>query len=442
MSDISPIRGRLEIKDIQHILKLLIEDLYGGDPHLTLRELIQNAHDAIVELPNALSVRNRSISVSLSLYDQQPYIEILDNGIGMSDEEIKDKLCVVGDSDKLARAKDNPQIIGRFGIGFLSSFIVADHVEVTTRKIGSAHAWLWQTTDVVNWTMTPVSPPFEHGTQVRLYFKHTYPSGVLSRLRTLQTAQGLKEAVQHYAYLLPFPVYVGLAGQAGRDMVNCRSEPWESDSEAEAAFRALFSKDLPPYFHRFSAKAHHVRASGVLYFGDQVTLNPSLRLYVKRVLVDDQDSRLLPVYAPMMSGFVECPDLDVDLSRRQIRRFDPAYQALQEMVHSEYQKGFTEFATSATEKFMRVWPNIDKTFINRLLAAYASGDEASERRAKAFAIGVARYFPFFVVDTISGGLGRPLWMMIGELVKAKVTCSRKTLPIIRAGTARRRSSRR
>ena len=410
--------GQIVIKDVRNVLKLLIEDLYGGDPYLTIRELIQNAHDALVELPSIAHLE-RAITLTLGQSGEDRYIEVIDTGIGMSESGIEESLCVVGNTDKLIKARENPQIIGRFGIGFLSSFIVAERVEVVTRQRGSDTTWVWQTQDITHWVLAPSSNhQFETGTKVRLYFRGEYPPSVRPRIRDLQTLQGLTNAVRQFAYLLRFPVYVRMANDPRGQMVNAREVPWKSDIEAAEAFRVLFSRDKPVFIHRFEVSEGDYQAMGVLYFRDEAVLfRPAVQLYVKRILVDGQNQDLLPPYAPMINGFVECPNLSVDLARRTIPPFDPAYLWLQTAVHHEYQKAFVSFAKEQTDKFIALWQGMDNLFIARLLDAHVSEKDKPEQHARSFALAAARYFPFYLVDTVSGGLGRPLWKMIDELVK-------------------------
>ena len=296
--------GSITIKDVRHIMNLLVGNLYGEDPHLTIRELVQNAHDGIVDLPPEVPDRSKLISIRVNAMASKPYLEVRDTGIGMSKEEMKENFGKIGDSEKLSRALQNPDLIGRFGIGFLSSFIIADRVQVITRKYGTEQTWLWETTNQQDWSLSEHSEKeLKHGTWIRLYFRDHYEGMNAERVSDVKTVDGVEEIIRTYCYLIPFPIQVGLADQPGR-RVNAARPPWENDTEALEAFKVLFGKSEPFFFHRVDVADPRTgnRARGVLYFRPQLTRVPSVQLYVKRMLVDPEDRFLVPPYGVFVSG--------------------------------------------------------------------------------------------------------------------------------------------
>ena len=413
-------QGRIVIRDVGDILDLLVRHLYGNDPHLTLRELIQNAHDALVELPPNVPHDNKPIVVKLDDLSPSPCLDIIDQGIGMSREDIETKLCVVGNSDKL-RSSNLVNLIGRYGIGFLSSFIVADHVEVLTRKYGSNTSLLWSTKDKETWTIREISQnEFPHGTRVRLYFRSSGSPGDSERMNDLRYLEGIEDVLRQHCYLLPFAIQVGQVSVPGNHQVNARAAPWDDSAEAREAFHALFGVRTDAlYAHQFSVyeARRDLHASGVLYFQDEIQTSSAVRLHVKRMLVDSHVNRLLPTYAVFVQGIIECPELNFDLARRTVPDFDPAYQWLRGVVAKQFQSAFVRFAERRPDDFFKLWPDVDNTVISRLVRAWRqeSGDE-DERYAESFVLAAAKYFPFFVVDEFTGAQGRPLWRSIDDLM--------------------------
>ncbi|SIS89390.1 ATP-binding protein [Insolitispirillum peregrinum] len=417
--------GQIEIKDIRHVLDLLISHLYGGDPHLTVRELIQNAHDAIVSKYDVGHRKpfyaDEQITIEVDPFvGGNGYLEITDSGTGMTGDELRENLGKIGDSSKLAAAVHNPAIIGRFGIGFLSSFIVAERVDVTTRSVKSSEVWRWSTSDKANWVMKQVGSDQmpKPGTRVRLHFSNTYSSAVSKRIHDLQGVDGLRKLVERFAYLLPIPIKIQRSGERGVT-ANAVRPPWGSEADAANAASVLLpNKDQPLHIHRFERKESNYSASGVLYFRPQLTFNASMRLYVRRMLVDEEDTSLLPDYALFATGFVDSPSPDVDLARRNVSQFDPAYQWLRRVVREEFERAFIDFATQSSDTLaVKLWPRVDNSFITRLLHSSQSDDELEKTAAISFLLQASRFMPFYLLDTISGGFGQPTWKTIDSMVR-------------------------
>lgn len=411
----SPRSGPITV-NVPHILDLLVRDLYGSDPHLTIRELVQNAHDALVDIPSEKH-DDRSIIIRVNALRIPKYIDVVDNGHGMTVREIEQNLCIVNNSEKLR----NPSKIGRFGIGFLSSFIIADRVEVTTRRIGAKTAYHWETTDRETWQLTEYRGDFlPHGTRVRLYFKDHYPADYQERIFDLQTVDGVEAVVQRYCYLVPFPIQIGRSSDEHEipRRANCLVPPWQDDVEALNAHKVLFDSNEPLFVRTFEEldEESGLTAQGVLYIKDEIEKYPSLSLYVQRMLVDPEDHRLLPPYAAFIQGIVECPKLNVDLSRRHISTFDPHYRWLQRVVSSNFEQMFIDFAKKKSTDFFKLWPNIEGFVVPRLLNELNSQNDLSKETAESFVRAAAIYIPFFVVDTKIGAQGRPAWKTIGEIM--------------------------
>ncbi|MFN3076487.1 MAG: ATP-binding protein [Alphaproteobacteria bacterium] len=384
--------------------------------------MIQNAHDAIVakyDRPRPFYA-NEQITIEINPFaDGSGYLDVTDTGTGMTEEELRENLGKIGDSSKLASAIQNPAVIGRFGIGFLSSFIVSERVEVTSRSEKKDEIWQWSTTDKANWRMERVSDDqmLTHGTRVRLYFSKVYPPSVSKRIHDLQDEEGLRKLVQRFAYLLPVPIKVQRCGERG-GIANAGRPPWGSEADADSAARVLLNtKDQPLYTHRFERQNGGFKAAGVLYFRPHLTFTSSMRLYVRRMLVNEEDTSLLPEYALFATGFVDSPDPDVDLARRNVSQFDSAYQWLRQVVREEFEAAFIAFGRAAPETLaVKLWPRVDNSFIARLLHSFQGEDELEKTAAESFLVKAGRFVPFYLLDTISGGFGQPAWRSIDTLV--------------------------
>lgn len=408
--------------NVARVLDLLVDNLYGGDAHLTLRELIQNAHDALVEHSD-IPISQKRISIRVNSLDTAPYIEVEDNGMGMDEKGVRKNLCIVGESSKLAKAKDNPNLIGKYGIGFMSAFIVADRVVVWTRAGQDAPTLEWETNKTA-WTLKksdPV-PAITRGTRVRLYFKSEYAKSIGERVRDLQSVAGITSVVQRYCYLFPF--VVGVENETGiAKSLTSRTRPWEDRAEALHAFKLFFSKNDPLYTHPFCVESEQggFHAQGVLYFDRSLVHNPTVQLSVRRMLVDPAFPRLLPSYAVFCHALVECPELEIDLSRRHINDYDPALIWLREEMQRQFQKAFIEFAKSRLNDLYELWPKVDNSFTSQLLRIIANEElqgQPTWKLTENFIIEAGVHFPFFVIDQVSGAEGRPRMDTIANLSKS------------------------
>jgi HSP90 family molecular chaperone/class 3 adenylate cyclase len=410
--------GVFTIKDVSHVLDLLVRHLYGSDPHLTIRELVQNAHDALVELPPGVPDRDKKIVIEVNVFTPPYYVQISDTGVGMTRDEMQDNLGKIGDSEKLQRAVEHPEIIGRFGIGFLSSFIVADKVQVVTKKFGGGTATEWETLDKQKWVIRDCpAHDLAHGTRVRLYLKEVYSADYAERMNDLKSTDGVERILQTYCYLIPYPVQVCRPEESPR-RVNAIDLPWVSEPAAATAYKVLFSRNEPLFTYRFTETdtRNDYRASGVLYFRDRLTRSPSVQLYVKRMLVNYEDRSSIPPYAIFMTGLVECPNPAVDLARRQISMFDPAYKWLRRVMYRQFEAAFLRFASTQVERLVQLWGNVDSSFISHLLEAFHSDDLDLKQAADSFLVHAGPLLPFYIVDLISGSQGVPLVRSIREIV--------------------------
>ncbi|MFQ3592009.1 MAG: ATP-binding protein, partial [Gemmataceae bacterium] len=306
-----------------------------------IRELIQNAHDSCVrrqiEHPDP-SYRPR-IDVSLDV--SRRVITIRDNGNGLTEQEIRDYLSTIGRGytrelrERLAFSspEEAAALIGQFGLGFLSAFLVASEVTLTTRSITGCPGLRWHSTGDEHYDLTTCECD-QIGTSVELHIK---PSA--SFLLQLDT---LAETVRGYADFLPVPIHI----QGEREPINLMAPPWEDEHPLQAirdyiqrtyggtkplCIFPLREASIPIGDDRLS-----IPLAGFLFVppGSVASVREygDLTIYIRRMFICDRERELLPSWARFVRGVLECPLLQPTASREglhQDENFDLVRRALE-----------------------------------------------------------------------------------------------------------------
>lgn len=306
----------------QGLIQLLAKNLYP-EPGVYLRELIQNAHDAIQFRRGLDPELEGSIEIEASV--KKGLLSFRDNGIGMDRSDIENFLSTIGASGTRQRTQElqslSPdelvQTIGRFGIGFLSSFAAAARVEVTTRKLGSEVVLQWTSQGDGFYELTERSDiPFAVGTQIVL---HLLPEKISHAEESF-----LRKLIRRYVDFLPFPISL-----VGRGVLNRMSAPWyEAEAQPpEETYKALerFIKERfgehPLWVIPVSLKKPQV--AGVLYITPNPTGGyqpPMVDIFQRRIGVRLEDTSLLPSWASFVRGLIDAPDFTPTAARDNIQQ--------------------------------------------------------------------------------------------------------------------------
>jgi molecular chaperone HtpG len=343
--------------EVAELLRLMVHAVYS-ETDVFLRELISNASDACDKLryeaiakPDLLATGG-ALAIRIRPDAAAGTLAIEDTGIGMDREELIDNLGTVAKSgtrafiSKLAEAKDGASLIGQFGIGFYSAFMVADRIEVTSRRAGADEAFVWSSAGGAGFTIAPAdaahSAALPRGTRIVLHLKP-------DAKRYLETYE-IERIVRTYSEHILFPIeLVGQAGDQAGDkevdnkpgeprQINTASAPWQRPKSAlkpedyKEAYRAITGGFDEP------ALTLHYRAEGrqsyaVLLFVpttapfDLMDLDRKghVKLYVRRVYITD-DAGLLPAYLRFVRGVVDSEDLPLNISREMLQNNPQAAQ--------------------------------------------------------------------------------------------------------------------
>ncbi len=322
--------------EIKQLLNILVHSLYT-EREIFLRELISNASDALSRMQFEMLTNDKvldadaELSIRIQVDSEANTITISDTGIGMTQQDMIDNLGVIAHSGAKAfvQAMQDAQgegvsaqdIIGQFGVGFYSVFMVADKVEVISRSyLMDESAYMWESDGSDNFTIEPAERD-QRGTDIIIYLKDD-DKEFASEWKIKQTIR------QHSDYVI-YPIYVGEEEEA----TNKQQAIWrQSQSEVTDEQYNDFYKMLTMDFMGEPKHRIHMRADvplqfyALLFFPSTSEPNmfsprkePGLKLYARKVLIQDYAKDLLPQYLEFVQGVVDSEDLPLNVSRESVQ---------------------------------------------------------------------------------------------------------------------------
>ncbi|AOM42872.1 molecular chaperone HtpG [Xenorhabdus hominickii] len=366
--------------EVKQLLQLMIHSLYSNK-EIFLRELISNASDAADKLRfHALSApelyeNNGELRVRLACDKEQKTITISDNGIGMSRDEVIDHLGTIAKSGTKAflesigsdQAKDS-QLIGQFGVGFYSAFIVADKVTVRTRAAGAAtdQGVFWESTGEGDYTVADIEK-VERGTEVTLHLREA-ESEFLNDWR-------LRSIIGKYSDHIALPVEIETQTKNEED--DSVTVTWEKINKAQALWtrgKAEISDEEYQEFYKHishdftdSLIWSHNRVEGkqeytsLLYIPSQAPWDMwnrdhkhGLKLYVQRVFIMDEAEQFMPNYLRFVRGLIDSNDLPLNVSR-EILQDSTITRNLRSALTKRVLQMLDKLAKDDAEKYQSFW---------------------------------------------------------------------------------------
>ena len=330
--------------EVSQLLHLIIHSLYSHK-EIFLRELISNSSDALDKLRYLTLTKDEYKSLSfepkLNLEFKEgdnPTITITDSGIGMSKKELQDNLGTIARSGtksfltKLSGdAKKDSQLIGQFGVGFYSSFMVADRVDVVSKKAGNKEAWKW-TSDGQSGFEIVKDVKKDNGTVITLYLNEEG--------KEFASRWQIESLVKKYSDHIDFPIFLTYSEIDYDKDGNEKSRNLKTDQINDAkAFWTRSKNDLKDKDYRefYKSMANdmedpydwiHFRAEGSLEFTIlfyipknaspdiyRADYQSGVKLYVNRVFITDDDKELLPTWLRFVKGIIDSSDLPLNVSR-------------------------------------------------------------------------------------------------------------------------------
>jgi molecular chaperone HtpG len=371
MTDTTPLSQPFQA-EVSELLHMMVHSVYS-ETDIFLRELISNASDACDKLryeaiaqPELLG-DGESPKIRIIPNKQASTLTVADSGIGMDRQELIDNLGTIARSGtkafvaKLKEAKDGTGLIGQFGVGFYSAFMVADRIVVTSRRAGSGEAWTWSSSGGAGFEVAPAGEDdakrVTRGTEIVLHLK----SDAAKYLETYE----IERIVGAYSDNIQFPIE--LVPEEGEPrQINSASALWQrSKSELKPEDYTQAYKQIAGAFDE-PAMTLHYRAEGrysyaVLLFAPSAKpfdlFEPArkgkVKLYVRRVFITD-DADLMPAYLRFIRGVVDSEDLPLNISREMLQN-NPQLVQIRKAVTSRVVGELEALSDKEPESFTKIW---------------------------------------------------------------------------------------
>jgi molecular chaperone HtpG len=339
-----PLMSKREFQtEVNQLLQLIIHSLYSH-PEIFLRELVSNSSDALDKLRHLTLVDDAYKSlpfnprIDLELDEEKQTLTIADTGIGMNEDDLISHLGTIarsGTKNFLSQlsgdAKRDSNLIGQFGVGFYSVFMVADKVEVVSRKAGEEQAWRWTSDGSSGFELEPAERPLA-GTTVLIHFN--------DEGKQYANSWRLREIVKKYSNHIAFPIFLTYDKSEWNEaekkslktrvteQVNAASALWRrpkselKDEDYKELYKSISGDWEDPLFW------FHTKAEGSLEYTTlfyipakapldlyQAEYKVGIKLYVKRVFIMDDSKELLPQYLRFVRGIIDSEDLPLNVSR-------------------------------------------------------------------------------------------------------------------------------
>ena len=371
--------------EVSRLLDIVANSLYSNK-EIFLRELISNASDACDRLRYAaltepeLLAGDPGFAIRLEADPKAKTLTIADNGIGMNRDELIENLGTIARSGTAAfmqameNKADGANLIGQFGVGFYSAFMVADSLEVTSRKAGETQAWSWTSDGKGDFSVAPVEDGGEdgegdgdgapaRGTRIVLRMK-------ADAAEFLDPAR-LGKIVKTYSDHIAIPVIMAEPGKADGEgeTLNAASAIWmRPKSEITEQQYAEFYRHVAHAFDEPWLRLHF-KAEGVMEYSGLLYVPASkpfdlfhperrhgVKLYVKRVFITDDCEELLPSYLRFLRGVIDTEDLALNISREMLQSH-PVLAKIRSAVTKRVLGELKKKAEKAPEEFAAFWDN-------------------------------------------------------------------------------------
>jgi molecular chaperone HtpG len=329
--------------EVSQLLQLIVHSLYSH-PEIFLRELISNSSDALDKLRHLTLTDDAYKSlpfdprIELELDEEKKTLTIADTGIGMNEEELAANLGTIarsGTKNFLSQlsgdARKDSNLIGQFGVGFYSAFMVADKVEVVSRKAGEDQAWRWVSDGKTGYDIEPAERAVA-GTTVLLHFNEEGEQ--------YANSWRLKEIVKKYSNHIAFPIFLTYdksewdeaekksIKKRTTEQVNAASALWRrskselKDEDYKELYKSITGDWEDPLFWIHTKAEGSLDYTTLFYVPSKAPLDlyqaeykTGVKLYVKRVFIMDDAKELLPQYLRFVRGIIDSEDLPLNVSR-------------------------------------------------------------------------------------------------------------------------------
>jgi len=403
----------------KRILDLMINSIYTNK-EIFLRELISNSSDALDKL-YYLSLTNKDIKVNKDdLFIRVDYnkdkrtITISDNGTGMTEEELENNLGVIAESGSLKFKEENKEqndvnIIGQFGVGFYSAFMVSDKVTVESKSYKDDRATIWESAGVDGYTLSP-SDKKENGTIITLHLKEDTEDYNYSELLSEYKLRGI---IKKYSDYISYPIKMEVENNRKKEdsdeyetykeviTVNSMIPLWKRNKKdiAEEEYNNFYSDKFFDYEKPLDVLHFNIEGNvnynALLYIPSHAPYDyyskeyeKGLQLYTNGVLIMDKCSELLPDYFSFVRGVIDTEDIPLNISRETLQD-DKNIKLIAKSIESKVKNELLDLLKNNRDKYLEFYKafgmqlkfgiyndyGMHKDKLEDLIMFYSSGDK-------------------------------------------------------------------
>ncbi len=356
----TPVPFRAEVRQLLHILA---HSLYS-DREIFLRELIANASDALHRVQFELATNREvhdagaELAIHISADEEAKTVTIADSGIGMTREELVEHLGTIAQSGVKAlidglESGQRGQLIGQFGVGFYSAFVVAEEITVVSRSYRpDAEAAAWRSRGDETFTVGPAARA-GRGTTITLKLR--------AEAAEFAAPSRLKQIVKRHADFVDFPIYVG------EEQANQQTALWRQpahtvrDEEYGKFYRELTHDRADPLLHLHVSSEAPLDLHAILYVPAarergvlEQRIAGRIKLYSRKVLIREEAQDLLPAHFRFVEGVVDSEDLPLNVARETVQR-SPLLQRITRTLTGRLTKTLAAQAEQEPERYARFW---------------------------------------------------------------------------------------
>lgn len=372
--------------EVGQLLEIVAGSLYSNR-EVFLRELVSNASDACDKLrygalTDASLSSEDALEITLSNDPKKKTLSISDNGIGMTHADLLATLGTIAKSGTgafiealKAEEKDKPGLIGQFGVGFYSAFMVATRVDVVTRKAGEVEAWLWSSDGKGEFSIAPAERAHS-GTTVTLYLKKD--------AKEFAEEARIRHIIKTYSEHISFPV------KLGDDTLNAAEALWTRPAKdiSEEQYTEFYRHTS----HAYDAPWHvmHNRVEGTLNHTSLLFVPSTqpfdlfeperkshVNLYVNRVFISETTKDLIPAFLRFLRGVVDSEDLSLNVSREMLQT-DPQLAKIKASITKKVLSELKKKANKVPEEYATFWGNFGAVLKEGLVEDAALRDRILE----------------------------------------------------------------
>lgn len=356
-------KGSLTINS-NNILPIIKKWLYS-DKDIFLRELVSNSCDAINKLKilennNVTEKSTEPFRIDLKIDKSKKTLTISDNGLGMTKSDVEKYIADIAFSGaeeflkKYNTENEKDQIIGHFGLGFYSAYMVSKKVEINTKSYINEEPSVFWSCDGSSEYDIDLSSKKDRGTSITLYLNEE-DSDLLEEAKVTQI-------LQKYCPYLPFPIYVDDKHLNNKDPLWLKPASECTDKEYLEFYRELYPLEPDPIFWIHLNVDYPFNLRGILYFprlGNNFDANKnSIKLFCNRVFVSDNCKDLLPDYLIILQGALDSPDIPLNVSRSYLQ-MDSTVRKLGSHISKKICDRLTNLYNTSRENFISAWKNIE-----------------------------------------------------------------------------------